>query len=144
MSDWSANPLIALFFAVELDATAEASPVVYRYPITSEIVERDKRASPLEIPHTRVIQPGVHSHRSEAQAAWHIVHAIHLGEDNIYRFNQLDKMPPHNTRISLIPIEKSKVKVIRAELALMGISHSTVYGDYQSVCRAIGPAFGIS
>jgi hypothetical protein len=33
MSDWSANPLVALFFAVELDPQAQASPLVYHYPI---------------------------------------------------------------------------------------------------------------
>lgn len=91
-----------------------------------------------------MIQPGVHSHRSETQAAWHIVHAIHLCDDSVYRFIELSKIPPHNARISRIPIEKSKANLMHAELALMGISHSTVYGDYQSVCRSIAPAFGVA
>src|ERR1035438_1501998 len=80
MSDWSANPLVALFFAVELDPHAQASPVVYHYPIKPEIVEKLKQGSPLAISNTRVFQPH-HSHRSEAQAAWHVVHAIHKNND---------------------------------------------------------------
>jgi FRG domain len=57
MSDWSANALVALFFAVESDPEAQASPLVYHYPIKPEIVEKHKAASPLTIPHTRVFKP---------------------------------------------------------------------------------------
>jgi hypothetical protein len=143
MSDWSANPLISLFFAVELDSAATMHPLVYQYPIKPDIVEKEKRVSPLTIPHTRVIQP-VHSHRSEAQAAWHVVHAIHKCDDGKYRFIPLANMPPHKDRITGITISKPHVPSIRAELSRMGITHSTVYGDFGSVCRSIAPAFGIT
>jgi hypothetical protein len=144
MSDWSANPLIALFFSVDLDPLESASPVVYQYPITREIIEIEKLQSPLAIPHTRVIQPAGHSHRSEVQAAWHIVHAIHQIKNGDYKFIPLTDMPPHDERITRIPISNSDVPSIRAELFRMGITHSTVYGDYQSVCRSIAPAFGLA
>jgi hypothetical protein len=143
MSDWSANPLVALFFAVELDPHAQASPRVYHYPIKSEIVEKLKTCSPLTIPHTRVIQPR-HSHRSEAQAAWHVVHAIHKMKDGSYRFLPLATMPPHDGRIAEITISKQHVTTIRAELSKMGMTHSTIYGDFGSVCRSIAPSFGLS
>jgi hypothetical protein len=145
MSDWSANPLVALFFSVEMDAAEGANPLVYRYPIPRNIIEINKEGSPLNIPHTRVIQPGGHSHRSEAQAAWHIVHAIHrengVGEP---KFIPLANMPRHNKLITKIPICNVSVPSIRSELLQMGVSHSTVYGDYQSVCRSIAPGFGLA
>jgi hypothetical protein len=143
MSDWSGNPLIALFFAVELDPAPTVHPLVHQYPIKTDIVEKDKKVSPLAIPHTRVIRP-THSHRSEAQAAWHVVHAIHKGEDGVYRFIPLANMPPHNDRISEIRISKPHVQSIRTELLRMGITHSTVYGDFGSICRSIAPAFGLA
>jgi hypothetical protein len=143
MSDWSANPLIALFFAVELDPSAGANPVVYQYPIKPEIVERDKADSPLTIPHTRVIRPS-HSHRSEAQAAWHVVHAIHQMEDGSFRFIPLADMPPHGERIIQIGISQLHVATIRNELLQMGMTHSTIYGDFSSVCQSIAPSFGLS
>jgi FRG domain len=144
MSDWSANPLVALFFAVELDPTATSSPLIYQYPIMPDIVEKEKKDSPLEIQHTRVFQPIVHSHRSEIQAAWHVVHAIHQDTDGEYRFHPLATMPPHNDRISEIKISKPDVPSIRAELSQMGMTHSSVYSDFGSVCRSIAPAFGLS
>jgi FRG domain-containing protein len=143
MSDWSANPLVALFFAVELDPNSQANPLVYHYPIKLEIVEKLKKDSPLTIRNTRVFQPH-HSHRSEAQAAWHVVHAIHKSERGPLRFYALDKMPPHNERIAEIKISKQHVAAIRAELSKMGMTHSTIYGDFGSVCRSIAPSFGLS
>ena len=142
MSDWSANPLVALFFAVELDPHAHASPLVYHYPITPEIVEKLKGHSPLTISNTRVIQPH-HSHRSEAQAAWHVVHAIHE-KDRSPTFYALEAMPAHKERIAEIKISKQDVSTIRAELSKMGMTHSTIYGDFGSVCRSIAPSFGLS
>jgi hypothetical protein len=143
MSDWSSNPLVALFFAVESDPSDSANPVVYHYPITPQIVEKRKEESPLTIRHTRVFQPN-HSHRSAAQAAWHVVHAIHQTEDGSFHFFPLETMEPHDRRISKIAISKEHVTGIRSELIRMGMNHSTIYGDFGSVCRAIAPSLGLS
>ena len=139
MSDWSANPLIALFFAVQVDFPG-ASPQVFQYPIESEYIQHDRREVPFRIQHTRVFQP-FHSHRSDAQAAWHIVHAIHV-EAGVSKFIPLGDMPPHHKLIRKIAIPETQVANIRKELSQMGINHSTVYGDFGSVCRSIAPAFG--
>ena len=142
MSDWSANPLVSLFFAVEVDQKAQATPLVYLYPIESEIIQRTTDGSPLDIPHTRVIKP-VHSHRAEAQAAWHIVHAIHQLEDGSHHFIPLADMPRHKQRITKIKISEQYVRTIREELSDMGLRHSTLYGDFGSLCRSIAPSFGL-
>jgi hypothetical protein len=142
MSDWSGSPLVALFFAVQLDPAEKATPLVYQYPIPNTHIESAKNGSPFVIQHTRVIQPAVHSHRSEAQAAWHIVHAIHE-VNGVPKFIELGHMPPHKELIKRIAIDSANVKSLRSELSKMGINELTVYGDYQSVCRSIGPSFGI-
>jgi hypothetical protein len=46
MSDWSANPLISRFFAVELDPTDDMRPLVYQYPIKRDIVDKENKISP--------------------------------------------------------------------------------------------------
>lgn len=103
-------------FAVELDPRPHASPLVYHYPIKPEIVEKLKKDSPLTFRNTRVFQPH-HSHRSEAQAAWHVVHAIHKEEGGPPKFYSLDNTPPHKERIVEIKINKQHVTAIRAELS---------------------------
>jgi FRG domain len=143
LSDWSASPFVALFFAVEVDPADEARPVVYHYPVAhQQFAGVNRNHSPFSIRHTCVLQPVIHSQRAEAQAAWHIVHAIH--ESNGRKmFIPLENMPPHKENIRKFEIEPSQVPSIRKELSQIGINHSTVYGDLQSVCRSIGPAFGI-
>jgi hypothetical protein len=144
MSDWSANPLVALFFAVELDPAKAAQPLVFRYPIQKNYIEVSKEGSPLDIQHTRVVRVGHHSRRSEAQAAWQVVHAVHETGDGSHRFIPLEQMPPHDSRITKIRISSPHVPDIRAELAQWGITHSTIYGDFGWVCRSIAPIFGFS
>lgn len=142
LSDWSTSPLVALFFAVEADSFNAARPVVYHYPVTKEQFGLNRNNSPFGIQHTCVLQPVIHSQRAEAQAAWHIVHAIHEAGDR-RKFIPLGQMPPHKENMRKFEIDPSHVPSIRTELAQMGIKHSTVYGDFQAVCRSIGPAFGI-
>jgi hypothetical protein len=139
MSDWSANPLIALFFAVATNPTDGANPLVFHYSVRSGHVDKLKGGSPLKIRNTKVIKPHSHSIRSEAQAAWHVVHAIHEG-----RFLPLATMQGHKERIRRITIRPDKAQAIREELASWGIGHSTVYGDYESVCRSIASRFGLA
>ena len=143
MSDWSANPLIALFFAVEANAKDGMQPLVYRYPVPSDYIA-DKYKMPLTQEHTLVMKVETHSHRAAAQAAWQIIHAIHHNEQDDYKFIPLDHMPPHNTLITRINIEPEYVPSLRNELKRWGIEPSTVYGEFGWVCRSIAPAFGLT
>ena len=142
MSDWSANPIIALFFAVEEDVREGRQPLVYQYPVRSDYMA-DKKTSPLRLDHTRVMKVETHSHRAAAQAAWQIIHAIHHGGDS-YSFIPLGQMPPHDTRMTQIAIDPGRVPALRNELAQWGLDHSTVYGEFGWVCRSIAPSFGLT
>ncbi len=143
LTDWTTSALVALFFAVEVDVTEEKRPVVYYYPIEEELVKIDRFISPFSIPNSRVIQPSVHSRRAEAQASWQLVHAIHKSPKKGWMFVPLESMAPHKDRMTPIDIDHFQVPSIRRELSQMGIKHSTIYGDFEAVCRSIGPAFGI-
>jgi len=143
LTDWTASPLVALFFAVEVDAIDDKKPIVYHYPIEKKLIDIDRKSSPLAIRQARALQPRNHSRRVDAQAAWHIVHAIHDGPTKGIRFVPIEKMAPHKGRITQVKIDPKRVPAIRRELHDIGIKHSTVYGDFEAVCRSIGPAFGI-
>ena len=145
LMDWSESPLIALFFAVEFNPTVPgANSVVFLYHVNeSQVGPIDKETqSPFDITSTRIMKPLVHSPRAEAQAAWHMVHPIYE-KNGEHKFTPLEKFRTHRPRLKRFEIDSSQASIIRVELARMGIKHSTVYGDFQAVCRSIGPAFGI-
>jgi hypothetical protein len=141
--DWSANPLTALFFAVQ--GAAPKSPMVYVYHCkTSQIVSAEDRnkSSPFEIDKTRIFQPSWHSIRVAMQAGWHTVHHIYRkkGKDG---FRPLQDMEFHDVRTTEISIDPAHAPHLRAELADMGIRHGTIYGDLQSVSTSIQTSLGI-
>src|SRR5262249_14308088 len=76
MLDWTADPLIALFFAVE---NSGAAPVVYAYHAQKGQIVHGKSESvaPWNIDKTRIMKPAVHSVRVELQQGWHTVHRLH-------------------------------------------------------------------
>jgi hypothetical protein len=141
--DWSANPLTALFFAVEC-STAK-SPTVYIYQCKkSQIVSPvDRKSFPFHIEKTRIFQPSWHSVRVAMQAGWHTVHHIYekKGKDT---FRPLQDMKFHDERTAEISIDPRRASYLRTELAEMGIKHGTIYGDLQSVCASIQTALGIA
>ena len=142
MLDWTANPLTALFFAVE--RYGAPTPTVYIYhtqqnQIVSEEQKREIECSPFNRTKTVIVKPVRHSLRIAMQAGWHTVHRIHEGD----QFTALQDMKFHDGRITVIHVSPKRTKSIRHELALMGIRHATVYGDLQSVCLSIQNDLGI-
>jgi FRG domain len=140
--DWSANPLVALFFA--LDGQSLPSPTVYIYGgAKDQIVSANTKGSdsPLSIPRTRIYQPTGHSLRVAAQAGWHTVHRIHRNQSGQDEFVPLGKMSDHRKHMSKIRVKRDSILKIRRELETMGIQQATVYGDFNAVCRAIAQEF---
>jgi hypothetical protein len=148
--DWTANPLTALFFAVEPEhwtadrskCSVETSPVVYAfYTGISEIVvteemKGDSTVQPFNITAPKVFQPSWHSVRVALQAGWHTAHVIYESKNGHKYVKAFDEEFDIN-RFRTIKIDPEAVDQIRSELADMGIRHASVYGDLQAVCTSI-------
>jgi hypothetical protein len=137
--DWTANPLVALFFAVEGSHPKE--PTVWIYHVgqkqISDGLSESVNKEPRKAKSTTVIEPKRHSTRVAAQAGWHTVHRFHTVKDGQRKIWALDHINYHRDRISVIKIHPASAAAIRAELKDMGIDDGTVYGDLNSVCNAI-------
>ncbi len=135
--DWTANPLTALFFAVECDNPD--TPVVHVYYANKkQIVSQEEKTStsPFKIEQTQILQPSWHSARVAMQAGWHTVHRFHKqnGREEVI---PLTKMDFHDRHMAKIQLDAKSAPELRKQLADMGIRHATVYGDLQSVCASI-------
>ena len=148
LTDWTANPLTGLFFAVENPDCPK--PVVYVYDaMHAQIVNDEERsnertdASPFgDMKQTRVLQPTSHSLRVALQAGWHIVHRLHKKKGGGWKVLPLEKMDIHKHRMNTLEISPPRAGKIRAELSNMGVYHATVYGTLESVCRSINQSSG--
>jgi len=131
--DWTANPLTALFFAIECEKPT--APVVYIYDASKDqiVSQEDKSQSPFSIKHTKIVQPTGHSVRVAMQAGWHTVFRKEAGKG----VTPLNKVPRHDLRTTAISVDPKSAAKLRAELADMGIKPATVYGDLPSVCAFI-------
>jgi hypothetical protein len=141
LEDWTANPLNALFFAVEEPAAPK--PTVYIYPATQPqmVTGKERKGSSKLSPfvddrNNRVFQPSSHSLRVAMQAGWHMAHHIHKGREG-EKVLPLGEMEWHAKRIIKIFIAPGSSGGIREQLEAMGIRHATMFPDLQSVCRSI-------
>ena len=142
MLDWTADPLFALFFAVEKGGV---SPIVYAYHAQrSQIVdEKAKSSSPWDIGKTRIMKPAVHSVRVELQRGWHTVHRLHPRKTGGKTVIPLADLEWHRGRLTSLRIDPTCSAMIRGELQDKGIYRATVYGDFESLCRAISHDCGV-
>jgi hypothetical protein len=74
--DWTANPLTALFFAVEPERCWKPVVYAYRNCVAKCVITQDMKKSvdPFAITVTKVFQPSWHSVRVSLQAGWHTAH----------------------------------------------------------------------
>lgn len=141
--DWTTNPLMALFFAV--DGPSPYAPVVWIYRAKNEEITAGRVLSDRQVPdleHIVVLTPIRHSQRVVFQAGLHTVHTLRgYLDDRIV--NPGDDLLKTEDRVVSINIDPSSVKNIRTELKLVGIHSATVYGDLGSVCREIEDDLGV-
>lgn len=138
--DWTANPLTALFFAVESDTCS--GPVVYAYGIafdSKSIVTHAKKATDdrFTIKVTKLFQPSWHSVRVALQAGWHTAHVVYQDASGKKYFKGIEQMDLHKKRLRKILIDPNEAEDLRNQLAAMGITHASVYGDLHALCDSI-------
>lgn len=135
--DWTANPLMALFFAVERRSLS--NPVVWLYDVLEDQLpirqNYDLENAPYE--HDRVVafQPSFHSPRVAAQAGWHTIHWLRRLQNDSMESESLEVID--SDRVAQCHIDRTSAGNIREELRSIGIHATTVFGDLGSICREI-------
>ncbi len=136
--DWSTNPLVALYFAVQ-NYTQKNIPVVWSVaPSLGSILSSkdfvDQKVSPFDRPRTLVFKPPMVTERLRAQQGWFTVHKVHKvkGSECIPLENQLH----YSIRMKKFII-KGKPKDILRDLDNFGINQATIYPDLDGLCKHI-------
>jgi hypothetical protein len=131
MLDWSSNPLVALWFAVEKAADdVEASVWMYRTS-DSELVDSEATDSPFKLKQTKFYVPRHHDSRIVAQGGCFSVHLLNSEKQT---FNSLDLIAVQRGRLRQFLVPGDAFAVIRDELARCGITRAALFPDLAGLC----------
>ncbi len=131
--DWTENPLVGLFFALEPNPKSNISVVWILRIGRREIVTPTSENSPFKVTRTRIFMPNIVSNRLVSQAGWFTVHVYNKRTD---KFIPLDKNKSYKSKLIKVIIEGSKVDMNK-HLDLCGVNSSTMFTDLDGLCKHI-------
>lgn len=128
--DWSSNPLVALWFAVEQPPERDRDAAVWVYETDeSDIVDISK--SPYNLSRTLIFRPRHHDSRIVAQAGWFTVHKYLSSSEN---FSSLERINAHRSELRKFVIPKQYFASLREDLSRCGINRSALFPDLAGLC----------
>lgn len=133
--DWTANPLAALWFAVEKPAADETPGVVWVFQTDpADYVTDVLQASPFEGGRTKIFQPRHITNRIVSQAGWFTVHKY---MDDKKGFIPLEKNIHYKRALRKLLIPAAAFSNIRRQLAVWGFSAASLYPGIDGLCTHI-------
>jgi FRG domain-containing protein len=137
--DWTANPLAALWFAVQKPAIEGHPGVVWVFDTnTVEYVVPSISESPFAGPRTQIFQPRLITRRIIVQSGWFTVHKYLKTKS---RFVPLENNTLYKNLLTRVVIPASAFPTIRRELDRWGFNAATLYADLDGLCRSITSQF---
>jgi hypothetical protein len=138
--DWTANPLAAVWFAVQKPTAPGTKSVVYVFrPQRGDVLSADDVASatnsPLSRARTKVYQPNMVTSRLVAQSGWFTVHG-HVQEPR--GFLPLQRVRAFKKSITSFDIPAESRLPVRLFLERCGINRSSLFPDLDGLCDHIG------
>lgn len=130
--DWSSNPLVALWFAVNEQPDKAAPGIVWCLDAQNREFAQTNEYEPLEVPRTLVFRPKHHDSRIIAQSGWFTVHK--KNPDN-GKYANLSKVAAHHPNMRKILIPAKSFPDIRHGLARCGITHASLFPDLSGLCQ---------
>jgi len=130
--DWTSNPLIALWFAIQHIPEEKGSAVVWAYETSETDIVDINRQLPNEIGKTMVFRPKHHDSRIIAQSGWFTVHAY---MPNKLRFSSLHLIPEQRSKLIKFKIPFNYFSGIREDLSLCGVNSMSLFPDLSGLTK---------
>ncbi|MDJ0595356.1 MAG: FRG domain-containing protein [Pleurocapsa sp. MO_226.B13] len=132
--DWSVNPLVALWFAVN-KPPAEGQPgILWVFqPDNKDYFVPSQDDSPFTLDRTRLVKPKVVTKRIGvgSQLGWFTAH--HFNSE-LKQFISLEEDPVHYPRLTKLIIPPEKFAQIRFQLDRLGVNAAMIFPDLDGLC----------
>lgn len=137
--DWTENPLVALWFAVERPPVKDKNGklmdgVVWSFRPQESHFITEQDSDLFNIKGTRVFQPKHITTRITAQSGWFTIHK-YMGSDN--KFVKMETNKTYKKYLEKLIIPAEKFSELRGALDKCGINHSTIFPGIDGICRLV-------
>lgn len=131
--DWSSNPLVALYFAIEKEYQRGRDSYVYILEVPQsmiwEINEKEMEGiDPFGNDTTKVLRPTLNNERIVAQSGWFTIHKSRN------RFQPLEDEQKITDNITQLKIPKEQKNLLLKQLNDYGINARTLFPDFNGSC----------
>lgn len=128
--DWTTNPLVALWFAIEKPAEREMDAAVWVFAADEADYAR-READPFTLPKTLIFRPPHLDARIIAQSGWFTIHKC-MKEKS--RFIPLNTNAKQKQRLRKLIIPKNYFPALRDDLARCGVNKASLFPDLAGLC----------
>jgi len=128
--DWSTNPMVGLWFAVEQPPEREQDAAVWAYE-ASEADFVKEEPSPFMIHRTVIFRPHHHDSRIVAQSGWFTAHRYQPESE---RFSSLERISARRPSLRKFVVPKQYFPSLRDDLARCGITRASLFPDLAGLC----------
>ncbi|ULQ51952.1 FRG domain-containing protein [Flavihumibacter fluvii] len=135
--DWTENPLVALFFALEFSMENEDNRAVWIFSAAkSELADSgNSSVNPFLLQRTQVYVPNQVTQRITAQSGWFTVHKYMQDKDKFLAFN---KNSSYKSRIYKLTIPNNLRTHILERLDRLGVNSFSIYPDLEGLSAFLG------
>ena len=128
--DWTENPLVALYFALETQG--DTNVVWMLTPGKGVVVKPAKDNDPYDQEGTKLFRPNIVTPRIIAQSGWFSLHKYMKGED---KFLPLDHHRAYRGGLTKIIITARHRSTILKHLDACGVNASTLFPGLDGLCK---------
>ena len=136
--DWSVNPLVALWFAVNKPPIAGQPGVLWMFqPDDRDYFVPTIEDPPFTLGRTRLIKPKVVTKRIGigSQLGWFTAHYF---DSALNQFVSLEEDPAHQPRLTKLIIAPEKFAQLRFQLDRLGVNAAMIFPDLDGLCAHLG------
>ena len=133
--DWTANPLVALWFVVKRPAEGNSRGTVWIFFRSDEdYVSFTDNESPFNVDRTKVFRPNHLNQQIVDQDGWFTIHKYMTAQQ---QFIPLQNNTTYKGRLSRVAIPHDAFASIRRELNRYGLNHASVFPNLVNLSRHI-------
>lgn len=133
--DWTTNPLVALWFAVERPPEEETDGAVWMFfGAPDDYADEEKITDPLNTKRTLIFRPRHLTSRIIAQSGWFTVHRFIPDRPG---FVPLEHNSRQKARLQKIKIPGRYFPALREDLSRCGLNAGALFGDLNGISKQL-------